>query len=129
MVRLGATRIEGHPSIWSGVCAKLFFQLYKYIKITPSALNLCCMKNILIAHSLSLQTRYPENQTDATCSSFAFTKFALLSPRSLLSYLIANFGSVHADVRVQVLVRATYILHVYVYQGWKAHWYVIHGQG
>jgi hypothetical protein len=26
-------------------------------------------------------------------------------------------------VRVQVLVRASILLLIYVYQGWKAHWY------
>jgi hypothetical protein len=41
---------------------------------------------------------------------------------SLLSYLIATIGSVNADVRVQVLVRASILLLIYVYQGWKAHW-------
>ncbi len=64
----------------SGVCAKLF-QLYKYSMIIQATLNLCCMLCKLRTHKPKLQTRDFDNHIEATCASFAFTKFALLSLR------------------------------------------------
>ena len=98
----------------SGVCAKLF-QLYKYSMIIQATLNLCCMLCKLRTHKPKLQTRDFDNHIEATCAS-------------LLSYLIATIDSVNSDVRVQVLLRASILLIIYVYQGWKAHWYFIMGR-
>jgi hypothetical protein len=46
-----------------------------------SDMNMCCMLCHLRTYKPNMQTRCTENHIEATCSSVAFTKFALLSPR------------------------------------------------
>ena len=53
-------------------------QLYIYY---ISGMNMCCMLCHLRTHNAILQTIYTDIHSEATCSSVAFTKFALLSPR------------------------------------------------